>query len=213
MIFSCVTLFLWNQLLNLSQFYFDFETKIKKMTLVNIIYNYLYHVQKEPKEKEWTNISWIVPIKNNTIFYDNYSKPNDRNQYPEKEIPYLFISLLNSNYFIRESRVNLNNIKRYLYFSKSVSFQSKFHFVYIQYYHPKLEKYFQISLDSKYYMIGNEILSSIFIARYFHYTYGMHFYHNDYHLDIIDENMNYFTINKNNFIFIHENGYKIKSFE
>ena len=213
MIFSCVTLFLWNQLLNLSQFYFDFETKIKKMTLVNIIYNYLYHVQKEPKEKEWTNISWIVPIKSNSNLYDNYSKTKDTIQYPEKEINYLLTTLLNSNYFIRESRVNSNNMKSYLFFSKSISFQSNIQFVYIQYFHPKLEKFFQINLDSRYYMIGNEILSSIFVSRYFHYTYGMYFYHDDYHLDIIDENMNYFTINKNNYIFIDKNGYKIKSFE
>lgn len=210
MTFSCLTIFLWNQLLNLSQFYFFFEKKIKEMTIVTIMYNYLYHVQKEPKEKEWTNISWI---KNNINFYDNYSKTQDIIQYPEKELNYLLITLFNSNYFIRESRVNSNNMKSYLFFSKSISFQSNIHFVYIQYFHPKFKKNFQINLDSRYYMIGNEILSSIFVSRYFHYTYGMHFYHHDYHLDIIDENMNYFTINKNNYIFIDKNGYKIKSFE
>ena len=45
--------------------------------------------------------------------------------YPEKETNYLLTALLNSNYYIRESRSNLKNMENYFFLSKSLSFQSK----------------------------------------------------------------------------------------
>ena len=42
--------------------------------------------------------------------------------YPEKETNYLLTVLLNSNYYIRESRSNLKNMENYFFISKSLSF-------------------------------------------------------------------------------------------
>ena len=44
--------------------------------------------------------------------------------YPEKETNYLLTVLLNSNYYIRESRSNLKNMESYFFFSKSLLLQS-----------------------------------------------------------------------------------------
>ena len=208
--FSFLYNFLWDHLLSLSQFYFVFEKKIKKSSIILFLYNFIYNVQIEPNEKEWTNISWLI----DNTFHENYSKPKDMILYPENKTDYLLTVFVNSNYYIRESRSNVKNIDSYLYFSKLVSFQSNIQFSCIEYFHPKRKEPVSILLDSKYFMIGNEILSSIFISRYFHYTYGTQFYHDDdYELVFLDKDMNYFTLNKNNYIFIDKDSYKIKSFQ
>ena len=44
--------------------------------------------------------------------------------YPDKETNYLLTVLLNSNYYIRESRSNLKNMESYFFFSKSLLLQT-----------------------------------------------------------------------------------------
>ena len=66
--------------------------------------------------------------------------------YPEKETNYLLTVLLNSNYYIRESRSNFKNVGSYFFFSKSLSFQSMISLVAINLSHLLFRLHIQIFL-------------------------------------------------------------------
>ena len=74
----------------------------------------------------------------------------------------------------------------------------------------KLKTPLHIDIDSRYYIIGNDILSSTFIAHYLLHRYGLCYYKDDYILNIIDSNMNYLSLNKNQYICISTNDYTIE---
>lgn len=204
-------LYLIQFIVNISTFYFFIEKKLKEMIIFKKIYNFVYNVQIESIDEKWTNISWLINEEDSTRnnYYTNYIKEFESIVYP-KNIPYLLICK-DINYFVRENPSNIRNIDSYLFFSKSKSFQSNVTFHYIEYTHPKLYKPIQIKIDLRYLLIGNEILSSTFIAHYLHHNYGLYFYQSNYLLHIIDNEMNYITINKNNYLFIDKEKYYIKT--
>ena len=84
-------------------------------------------------------------------------------------------------------------------------------FINIEYTHVKLYKPLNIKLSAKYFIAGNEILSDIFVCRYLSYTFGKHVLFEDmnYKLNIIDSNVNIFTIDKNQHIKLSANGYEV----
>lgn len=84
-------------------------------------------------------------------------------------------------------------------------------FIYIQYNHPKLKNSLQINLSPKYFVVGNEILSDIFVCRYLVYEYGKHvlFEDMDYTLTIIDKNIKTKTMTRNQHMILDVDEYKI----
>lgn len=196
---------IWQNILNVSYFYIYVENQLKKMHLFKKIYNIIYKIKIEPTSK-WTNYSWIDPTSEKTILDSYYNA-----KYTPKDNHYLYIHK-DSNYFIRESRGNIKNVQSYIYFANLQPFYSNVTFICIEYSHSKLKQNIRINLDIRYFIIGNEILSSTFIARYLDYTYGLCFYHNDYILHLIDNNMDYFTMDRNNYLFIDKDSYKVKTF-
>lgn len=84
-------------------------------------------------------------------------------------------------------------------------------FINIEYTHIKLYQPLNIKLSAKYFVAGNEILSNIFVCRYLSYTFGKHVLFEDmnYKLNIIDSNVNIFTIDKNQHIILSANGYEV----
>ena len=85
-------------------------------------------------------------------------------------------------------------------------------FISIEYTHPKLDKPLSIKLPRSYFVVGNEILSDIFVCRYLSYEYGKHviFEDMDYKLNIIDSNIKILSIGKDKSIELTENGYSVK---
>jgi hypothetical protein len=85
-------------------------------------------------------------------------------------------------------------------------------FISIEYTHPKLDKPLSIKLPRSYFVVGNEILSDIFVSRYLSYEYGKHviFEDMDYKLNIIDSNINILSFGKDKYIELSENGYSVK---
>lgn len=88
-------------------------------------------------------------------------------------------------------------------------------FINIEYTHVKLYQPLNIKLSAKYFVAGNEILSDIFVCRYLSYTFGKHVLFEDmnYKLNIIDSNVNIFTIDKNQHIRLSANGYEVRDNE
>jgi hypothetical protein len=85
-------------------------------------------------------------------------------------------------------------------------------FISIEYVHPKLDKPLSIKLPRNYFVVGNEILTDIFVCRYLIYEYGKHviFEDMDYKLNIIDSNINMLSFGKDKYIELTKNGYSVK---
>lgn len=85
-------------------------------------------------------------------------------------------------------------------------------FISIEYTHPKLDKPLSIKIPRSYFVVGNEILTDIFVCRYLCYEYGKHviFEDMDYKLNIIDSNIKILSIGKDKYIELTENGYSVK---
>ena len=88
-------------------------------------------------------------------------------------------------------------------------------FISIEYVHPKLSNPLSIKLPKNYFLVGNEILSDIFVCRYLSYEYGRHviFADMEYKLNIIDSNVNILSIGKDKYIVLTEDGYLVKDIE
>lgn len=91
-------------------------------------------------------------------------------------------------------------------------FVSNTSFISIEYTHPKLDKPLSIKIPRSYFVVGNEILTDIFVCRYLSYEYGKHVIFEDmnYALNIIDSNINILSIGKDKYIELTENGYSVK---
>jgi hypothetical protein len=87
---------------------------------------------------------------------------------------------------------------------------SSVRFLNIEYTHPSLESPIYLQLPQNI-CIGSHILSSVFIVRLLEYTVGETYtFDMDYKLNIIDENIQSFSLLSNQYIKLYENDYKIK---
>ena len=87
------------------------------------------------------------------------------------------------------------------------------HFLTIQYCHPKQNTSIDIQLDKRIYIIGNEILSPTFVLRYLEYQPIPFYFDKDYTIDIMDTNINMFTLTSNEYICLEKNTYTIQKLQ
>ena len=88
---------------------------------------------------------------------------------------------------------------------------SNVRFYSIEYTNPMMETSIQLQLPQKFYMVGTQLLSSVFIARLLEYTIGENnIFNMDYKLNIMDDNIQLFSLLSNQYIELYENEYKIK---
>lgn len=73
---------------------------------------------------------------------------------------------------------------------------------------------YQISIDipKSYFIVGNELLSSIFLKRWFDYTVmpDDFIFTNNYTIKITDDDFNEFELKNNEYILLNQNGYSIQ---
>lgn len=83
-------------------------------------------------------------------------------------------------------------------------------FINIEYSHPKLNKSLTIKLPKSYFVVGNDLLSDIFVSKFITRKYGKDkVIDMNYVLNIIDNNVKIFTLNKSQYIQLTLNGYEI----
>jgi hypothetical protein len=88
---------------------------------------------------------------------------------------------------------------------------SNVRFYSIEYTNPMLETPIYLQLPQNVYMIKSQILSAVFIVRHLEYTIGENnFFNLDYKLNILDDNIQFFSLLSNQYIELYENEYKIK---
>jgi hypothetical protein len=72
-----------------------------------------------------------------------------------------------------------------------------------------MEHPIHINIPKNWFLIGNEILSSIFILRYLQYQSSEFVFDYNYILQIIDNNINQFNMKCHQYILLEENEYKV----
>jgi len=85
----------------------------------------------------------------------------------------------------------------------------KFSFLSIQYTHPLMDETIYIDLDKQFYYSKNEILSPLFIQRCLEYQPANYHFDMDYELHIIDNDIETFSLNSNQYILLSETKYEI----
>jgi len=79
----------------------------------------------------------------------------------------------------------------------------------VEYTHPKQKNQITLMIPKSMYMVGNHLLSFIFVLRLLKYQPESFHFDMDYQLKIIDEDINMFVLNSSQFIHLTENGYQI----
>ena len=75
-----------------------------------------------------------------------------------------------------------------------------------------METSIQLQLPQKFYMVGTQLLSAVFIARLLEYTIGENnIFNMDYKLNIMDDNIQSFSLLSDQYIELYEGEYKIKN--
>jgi hypothetical protein len=93
---------------------------------------------------------------------------------------------------------------------------SRLRFVSLEYTHPEMEKEITLKIPLNSFYIGNQILSAIFIKNILENQYEPYVFDNNYIINIIDMDFNFFTIKMGEYIEILDNEEKYyikKSYE
>jgi hypothetical protein len=101
-----------------------------------------------------------------------------------------------------------NNVKKPLVFHPP----SNVKFLSVKYSHPNMKESIFLELDADYFIVGNEILSNVFILRMLKYQTQSYVFDDNYKLEIIDNNINIKTLNYDNYILLEEKDYKVKEY-
>jgi hypothetical protein len=84
-------------------------------------------------------------------------------------------------------------------------------FLSVEYSHPKMINPLYINLSKNHFLIGNQILSFVFVLRYLKYNFAQNDYvfDDDYIINIMDDNINMFDLNSTQYVELKESMYKI----
>ena len=82
-------------------------------------------------------------------------------------------------------------------------------FLSIEYTHPIMEKGIVVNLDRSIYIVGNQILSPVFMKSYLEYQSELFFFDKDYKIKIMDNKIQLFEIGFNHSIVLKEDTYEI----
>ena len=184
----------------------DFNNECNNILLANSLYDDLdtkseeeYNTKKCNELNEWYNKTQNEVV-NNTI--------SDINKYSFDDA-LLLIQHPHSNSII-SNIICYNTInKKEIIFNEA----SNVKFLSVRYFHKYMPEPIFFELDRSYYIVGNEILSDIFILRLLKYQTKYYYFDKNYTLEIIDNDINIKTLNFNKYILLEENSYKIKEYE
>ena len=195
---------------------------------VKYMFSLIYNHRIEPNEVSWINHSTLDHFYPN-IHSDAYSYIEKYEYLPDLQIDYttLFntsILLTYTKSFINETNTSqlftMKHDEKYIYRILSTNTNiitpycikpSKTHFLSIIYTHPKLDNGIHIEIPKNGLLQGNEILSQHFILRYLEYQSFPFWFDLKYTLQIMDNNINQFTLSSNQYLLLSEKEYIIKN--
>ena len=90
-----------------------------------------------------------------------------------------------------------------------LNIQSKVSFISIEYTHPSMQSKIIINIPKNTYFVNNIVLSSVFIKRYLEYQSENYVFDDKYVIQIMDNNINMFSLKHNEYILIKEKSYEV----
>ena len=90
-----------------------------------------------------------------------------------------------------------------------LNIQSKVSFISIEYTHPNMQSKIIITISKNTYFVNNIILSSVFIKRYLEYQSENYVFDDKYIVNLMDNNINMFSLKYNEYILIKEKTYEV----
>jgi hypothetical protein len=223
-------------LIKLFYFYSVLLTKIKQKynnsktiryitKYLHTTYKFINNIKTEPEKLPWIN---VYMIKGDQEIKDDYSYINadSLHELSEEYIHFVdqyidedFIDMIEYDdtdvfFTMKTDQMYLSNIyNKHVNDDIKVNIEkSSVSFISIEYTHPSMNDPIQIVLDKKWYYDGNEILSKTFILRYLKHQCLPYVFTDDYLVNIIDNDINQFTLNKDQYILLKIDGYKIITF-
>jgi hypothetical protein len=82
-------------------------------------------------------------------------------------------------------------------------------FLSVEYNHPRSEQTIYIDIPESACLVGNELLSSVYVLRYLVHQYDPYVFGLDYKLTIMDKDVNTFELHSNQYIRITDTGYEV----
>lgn len=189
------------------------------------LYKSMHNIKTEPEKLPWINVfmmngdeemlndySYIIP--------DNLQGLAEKyKNFVEEYVDEDFIDLIEDDHMdvfftMKTDQMYICNIyNEYVNDDiKLTAYKSSVSFISIEYTHPAMSEPIQIELDEKWYYDGNEILSKLFIQRYLMHQCLPYIFTDDYLVNIIDSDVNQITLNKNQYILLKPDEYKIVTF-
>lgn len=90
-----------------------------------------------------------------------------------------------------------------------LNIQSKVSFISIEYTHPSMQCKIIITIPKNTYFVNNIVLSSVFIKRYLEYQSENYVFDDKYVIQLMDNNINMFSLKHNEYILIKEKSYEV----
>jgi hypothetical protein len=197
---------------------------------IQVIYSFIYNHRVEPYEQNWVNHSTIDPSIIPFKYLEKYEFHSTKSTSDKCiDAPTVFntaILLTNTKSFINNCNITqlltMKNENQYIY--RVLSPQktvipvycndlSKMNFLSILYTHSKMENAVYIEIPKNALLQGNEILSQHFILRYLEHQSMPFLFDLTYSIQIMDNNINQFTLNSNQYVLLTETDYIVKTIE
>jgi hypothetical protein len=189
------------------------------------LYKSMHNIKTEPEKLPWINVfmmngdeemlndySYIIPDNLQGLaekyknFVEEYVDQDFIDLIEDDHMDVFFTMKTDQMYICSIYNEYVNDDIKLTANKSSVSFIS------IEYTHPLMSEPIQIELHEKWYYDGNEILSKLFIQRYLMHQCLPYVFTDDYLVNIIDSDVNQISLNKNQYILLKPDEYKIITF-
>ena len=173
------------------------SSNIIKLHITHIIYTRIFGFHFEPLTVSWTNISHISTDNKLIETYqpDTTTQCDSSLQITKSDDKYRFC--------LCES----------LDSPELVYTPSKVRFISVEYTHPELSGPLYFEMPASYFMVGNHLLSNIFVLRYLNYyifKFGTNIPFDDrYTINVMDNNINQFVLHWSDYCVLEETKYTI----
>jgi|TARA_Y100000992_G_scaffold300767_1_gene270109 hypothetical protein len=216
--------------MKLNHYYYSNETFHNTFNLLRyLVYKvdgYFLEYSVEPIEENWINTTMYYLDNNEIVLKEDY----DSVYFHKNEDLLLKTMKLKKVKFERLRTVELDNIKYFYYAKYKDKYLCKMNpvdfaisdlndkfvsnpFIEILYVNLDNDQYTEIELDKSYFVNDNDILSTVFLKRYFDYkSNGKNFiFSQNYQLHITNFNFEDIIINKNQYVNLGDNKYTIEN--
>lgn len=165
----------------------------------------------EPDKSEWIGIFSLISSSKYELcetYIDDFESIMEEcklfsNIKKDTKIEHLFIAKKNEKYI---SRSYLSDMEEELWWNKS-----KVEFTYVEYSHPSMNYTIELNIPDGMWVVGNELFSPAFILRLLKQQSRCYYFDMDYKVNIIDQEIQNFTLSSNNYIYLDIHSYSIRS--